>query len=95
MASFVSSPTRTRRLLHGLTVGVLAICGLAAAATPAPTSSATTLRVMQWNIHKTKNSNLVCDPDFTVNTIVAQNPDVMSLNESKRTRQESEISVNH
>ena len=36
---------------------------------------------MQWNIHKTKNSNGVCDPDFTANTIVAQRPDVVSLNE--------------
>jgi endonuclease/exonuclease/phosphatase family metal-dependent hydrolase len=36
---------------------------------------------MQWNIHKTKNSNGVCDPDFTANTIVAQKPDVVSLNE--------------
>jgi endonuclease/exonuclease/phosphatase family metal-dependent hydrolase len=48
---------------------------------PPPPSSGATLRVMQWNIHKTKNSNGVCDPDFTANTIVAQNPQVVSLNE--------------
>jgi len=48
---------------------------------PPPPSTGTTLRVMQWNIHKTKNSNGVCDPDFTANTIVALRPDVVSLNE--------------
>jgi endonuclease/exonuclease/phosphatase family metal-dependent hydrolase len=43
--------------------------------------SGTTLRVMQWNIHKTKNSNGVCDPNFTVDTIAKMKPDVVSLNE--------------
>jgi len=49
--------------------------------TSAPTSSTSTLRVMQWNIHKTKGTDGVCDPDRTANAIVAQNPDVVSLNE--------------
>jgi endonuclease/exonuclease/phosphatase family metal-dependent hydrolase len=40
-----------------------------------------TLRVMQWNMHKTKNSNGACDLTSPANTIVAQNPDVVSLNE--------------
>jgi endonuclease/exonuclease/phosphatase family metal-dependent hydrolase len=53
----------------------------APAPAPAPSPTGTTLRVMQWNVHKTKNSNGVCDPDFTANTIVAQRPDVVSLNE--------------
>jgi endonuclease/exonuclease/phosphatase family metal-dependent hydrolase len=44
-------------------------------------SSGTTLRVMQWNIHKTKNSNGVCDPNFTIATIAKMTPDVVSLNE--------------
>jgi hypothetical protein len=49
-------------------------------ATPT-TSTGTSLRVMQWNIHKTKGSDGRCDADRTANTIVAQNPDVVSLNE--------------
>ena len=49
--------------------------------TTTTSSTGTTLRVMQWNVHKTKNSNGACDPDFTANTIVAQRPDVVSLNE--------------
>jgi endonuclease/exonuclease/phosphatase family metal-dependent hydrolase len=57
-----------------------------AAAAPVPTVSAppptgTTLRVMQWNIHKTKGSDGVCNPDRIANTIIAQNPQVVSLNE--------------
>lgn len=48
---------------------------------PPPPPSPTTLRVMQWNMHKTKNSNGVCDPNFTTDTIIAQNPQVVSLNE--------------
>jgi endonuclease/exonuclease/phosphatase family metal-dependent hydrolase len=51
---------------------------------PAPSSSpssGTSLRVMQWNIHKTKGTDGVCDADRTANAIVAQNPDVVSLNE--------------
>ena len=47
---------------------------------PPPTSS-TTLRVMQWNVKKTKGSDGVCNPDRVADTIVAQNPDVVSLNE--------------
>ena len=34
---------------------------------------------MQWNIHKTKGSDGVCNPDRIANTIVGQNPDVVSL----------------
>jgi len=53
--------------------------------TPPPptvsTTSGTTLRVMQWNIHKTKNSNGACDPNFTIATIAKMKPDVVSLNE--------------
>jgi len=48
---------------------------------PPPPPTGTTLRVMQFNIHKTKDSNGACNPDFTANTIVAQNADVVSLNE--------------
>ena len=69
------------RFLHGLTVGVLASClcagGGAAQTTP------DTLRVMQWNIHNTLGTDGVCNPDRTANTIVAQNPQVVSLNEVK------------
>ena len=36
---------------------------------------------MQWNIHKTKGSDGVCNPDRTANTIVAQDVQVVSLNE--------------
>lgn len=48
---------------------------------PPPPSGGTTLRVMQWNIHKTKGSDGVCNPDRIANMIVAQKPDVVSLNE--------------
>jgi len=36
---------------------------------------------MQWNIHKTKGSDGVCNPDRIANQIVRQNPQVVSLNE--------------
>ncbi len=49
---------------------------------PAPsTTTGTTLRIMQWNIHKTKGSDGRCDPNRIANTIVAQKVDVASLNE--------------
>ena len=48
---------------------------------PPPPPTGTTLRVMQWNIHKTKDSNGACNPDLTASTIAAQNADVVSLNE--------------
>src|SRR6185295_16952060 len=48
---------------------------------PPPPPTGITLRVMQWNMHKTKGSDGVCNPDRTANTIVAQNPDVVSLAE--------------
>ncbi len=46
---------------------------------PAPTGA--TLSVMQWNVHKTQGSDGRCDPDRIANAIVAQKPDVVSLNE--------------
>jgi endonuclease/exonuclease/phosphatase family metal-dependent hydrolase len=52
----------------------------APAPAPAPTTSST-LRVMQWNIHKTKDSNGVCNPDLIASGIAAQNVDVVSINE--------------
>ena len=49
---------------------------------PTPTTSTgTTLRVMQWNIHKTKGSDGVCNPDRIATVIAAQNVHVVSLNE--------------
>jgi endonuclease/exonuclease/phosphatase family metal-dependent hydrolase len=45
------------------------------------TTSGTTLRVMQWNIHKTKGSDGACNPDRIANGIVAQNPHVVGINE--------------
>jgi endonuclease/exonuclease/phosphatase family metal-dependent hydrolase len=36
---------------------------------------------MQWNIHKTKGSDGVCNPDRTASTIARQNVHVVSLNE--------------
>ena len=47
---------------------------------PVPTSG-TTLRIMQWNIHKTIGSDGACNADRTANTIVAQNVQVVSMNE--------------
>jgi endonuclease/exonuclease/phosphatase family metal-dependent hydrolase len=52
--------------------------------TPAPAPEPTpgaTLRMMQWNIHKTKDSTGTCNPDLTTSGIVAQNVDVVSINE--------------
>jgi endonuclease/exonuclease/phosphatase family metal-dependent hydrolase len=49
--------------------------------TPVTTTTGTTLRVMQWNVHKTMGSDGVCNPDRIANVIVAQNPQVVSLNE--------------
>ena len=49
--------------------------------TPPPSSGGTTLRVMQWNIKKTKGSDGLCNPERVADIIVAQNPDVVSLNE--------------
>jgi endonuclease/exonuclease/phosphatase family metal-dependent hydrolase len=49
--------------------------------TPPTTSTGAALRVMQWNIHKTKGSDGVCNPDRTADTIAAQNVHVVSLNE--------------
>jgi endonuclease/exonuclease/phosphatase family metal-dependent hydrolase len=44
-------------------------------------TSGTTLRVMQWNIHKTKGQDGRCDPNRIATVIAAQNPHVVSLNE--------------
>jgi endonuclease/exonuclease/phosphatase family metal-dependent hydrolase len=38
---------------------------------------------MQWNIKNTKGSDGICNPDRIANTIVAQAPHVVSLNEVK------------
>jgi endonuclease/exonuclease/phosphatase family metal-dependent hydrolase len=85
MASFVCAPTPSRRLLYRLAVGVLAGCVFALTSGPttitAAAPSGPTLRIMQWNIHKTKDSTGACNPNFTVDTIVAQNPQVVSMNE--------------
>ena len=40
-----------------------------------------TLRVMQWNIKKTKGSDGQCNPGRVADVIAAQSPDVVSLNE--------------
>jgi hypothetical protein len=45
------------------------------------TTTGTTLRVMQWNIHKTKGTDGRCNPDRIASTIAAQNVHVVSLNE--------------
>jgi len=44
-------------------------------------TSGTTLRVMQWNIHKTKGSDGRCNADRTASWIAKLNPHVASLNE--------------
>lgn len=49
--------------------------------TTTTTSTGSTLRVMQWNIHKTKDSTGACNPDLIASGIAARNPDVVSLNE--------------
>ena len=36
---------------------------------------------MQWNVHKTRGSDGVCNPDRITTQIVKQNPDIVSLNE--------------
>ena len=51
------------------------------ATAPSTSTGGTTLRVMQWNIHKTKGGDGVCNPDRIANGIVAQNPDIVGLNE--------------
>ena len=53
----------------------------APAAAPAPSSGGTSLRVMHWNVQKTRGMDGVCNPDRIANVIVSQNPDVVSLNE--------------
>jgi endonuclease/exonuclease/phosphatase family metal-dependent hydrolase len=50
-------------------------------APPPPTAQTGTLKVMQWNVHKTKGSDGVCNPDRTASVIAAQNAPVVSLNE--------------
>jgi endonuclease/exonuclease/phosphatase family metal-dependent hydrolase len=72
--------TRPSRFLHRLIAGVLASCVFAAAGSA---QTPDVLRVMQWNIHNTLGTDGVCNPDRTANTVVAQNPHVVSLNEVK------------
>ena len=53
-----------------------------ASPSPSPsTSGGTTLRVMQWNVKKTKGSDGVCNPGRIADKIAERNPDVVSLNE--------------
>jgi endonuclease/exonuclease/phosphatase family metal-dependent hydrolase len=47
----------------------------------ASTTSGTTLRVMQWNVAKTKGSDGVCNPDRIADWMVRLNADVISINE--------------
>jgi endonuclease/exonuclease/phosphatase family metal-dependent hydrolase len=49
--------------------------------TAASSSTGTTLRVMQWNIHKTTGSDGRCDPDRIASRIKDQSVQVVSLNE--------------
>jgi endonuclease/exonuclease/phosphatase family metal-dependent hydrolase len=82
MASLVCSPTRTRRFVHRLAVVVLASGGAAMLTTTVPAQvPGNTLRVMQWNIHKTKGADGLCYPERTADAIVAQNVHVVSMNE--------------
>ena len=48
---------------------------------PPPPSTGTTIRVMQWNIHKTRDSDGICNPDLIASIVVAQNAQVVSFNE--------------
>jgi endonuclease/exonuclease/phosphatase family metal-dependent hydrolase len=72
--------TRTRQSLLWLCGAALASCVLAAGGAA---QTLTTLRVMQWNIHNARGSDGLCNPDRIANHIVAQTPDVVSLNEVK------------
>jgi endonuclease/exonuclease/phosphatase family metal-dependent hydrolase len=84
MANVVWTWSRTQ-----LIIALMAMCSVAAAlsaqtkanSTKTSSSTGTTLRVMQWNIHKTKGSDGVCNPDRIISQIVKQNPDIVSLNE--------------
>lgn len=62
---------------------VITYGGTTTAQPPPSTSSTTgeTLRVMHWNIHKTKGSDGRCNPDRVATVIARQNPHVVSLNE--------------
>jgi endonuclease/exonuclease/phosphatase family metal-dependent hydrolase len=63
---------------------VLAAAGVAILTTTAPAQipgNNATLRVMQWNVHKTKGTDEICNPDRTASTIVALNVHVISINE--------------
>jgi endonuclease/exonuclease/phosphatase family metal-dependent hydrolase len=56
--------------------------GSAQAAPPPPApGSGTALKVMTWNVHKTKGSDGACNPDRIANTIVSLGAHVVSLNE--------------
>lgn len=63
-----------------LTFAVLASCALAAGGSA---QTPITLRVMQWNIHNSRGSDGLCNPDRIANVIVAHTPHVVSLNEVK------------
>ena len=51
--------------------------------TPPPTTTGTTLRIMQWNIQNARGSDGVCNPDRIATTVVTQNAYVVSMNEVK------------
>jgi endonuclease/exonuclease/phosphatase family metal-dependent hydrolase len=70
----------TRAVDATLRPRLVIVYGTAPLTTPVPWPS-TTLRVMQWNVHKTKGSDGLCDPDRIANAIVAQQADVVSVNE--------------
>ena len=74
------SLTPSRRFFLWLAGAALASCVLAARGSA---QTLTTLRVMQWNIHNTRGSDGICNPDRIANHIVAQTPHVVSLNEVK------------
>jgi len=49
--------------------------------TPDVSTSGGTLRVMQWNIHKTKGSDNTCNPDRTASWLVKLGADIIGVNE--------------
>ena len=48
---------------------------------PASSTSGSTLKVMQWNVSKTKGSDGRCDPYRIADVVAAHRPDVVSMNE--------------
>ena len=52
-----------------------------ATALSSSTTTGTALRVMQWNIHKTKGTDGRCDPDRIASWVVRLAPQIVSMNE--------------